>query len=119
MLVDIRSRQYFQEGHIVGAINIPAKELVSWASQLPDNFLIKEMTIEVEGSPAVHIKGVVTTSGPYKLRDSISYLLLNLNKYFLGTRSLGLQDIDFEIDKYSNVKQGYQTYLVTFGFSLP
>ena len=97
----------------------PQGAIVNVFRSLPDNFLIKEMTIEVEGSPAVHIKGVVTTSGPDKLRDSISYLLVNLNKYFLGTRSLGLQDIDFEIDKYSNVKQGYQTYLVTFGFSLP
>jgi hypothetical protein len=97
----------------------PQVAIVNVFRSLPDNFLIKEMTIEVEESPAVHIKGVVTASGPDKLRASISYLLVNLKKYFQGTRSLGLQDIDFEIDKYSNIKQGYQTYFVTFGFSLP
>ena len=97
----------------------PQGAIVNVFRSLPDNFLIKEMTIEVEGSPAVHIKGVVTASGPGKLKDSISFLLVNLKKYFHGTRFLGLQDIDFEIDKYSNTKEGYQNYLVNFGFNLP
>jgi hypothetical protein len=97
----------------------PQNAIVSVLRSLPENFLIKEMTVEVEGSPAVHIKGIVTASGPDKLRDSISYLLVNLKKYFQGSQTLGLQNIDFEIDKYSNTKKGYQNYLVNFGFNLP
>lgn len=97
----------------------PQDVIVKVARSLPDNFQIKEMTIEEEGNPAVHIKGVVRASGPDKLRDSISYFLVSLKKYFQGTQSLGLQDIDFEVDKTNNTKQGYQTYLITFGFSLP
>ena len=40
VLVDVRERQKFREGHIVGAIHLPAEELVAWASQLPKTFMI-------------------------------------------------------------------------------
>lgn len=40
VLVDVRSPQEFRKGHIAGAVNVPAGELMAWASQLPDNFLI-------------------------------------------------------------------------------
>ena len=83
------------------------------------NFLIKEMTVEVEGAPAVHIKGIVKTSGPDKLRDSISYLIGSLKKYFQGAHSLSLQNIDVELAKINNMQQEYQKYLVKFGFNLP
>ena len=86
---------------------------------MPDNFLIKEMTVEVEGAPAVHIKGVVKAAGPDKLKDSISYVLDNLKKYFQGARSLSLQNIDVELAKMNNMQQEYQKYLVKFGFNLP
>ena len=96
----------------------PQDTILKVAKSLPDNFLIKEMTVEVEGTPAVHIKGVVKASGPDKLKDSISFLLDNLKKHFQGARSLSLQNIDVELDKISSVKQEYQKYLVKFGFNL-
>jgi rhodanese-related sulfurtransferase len=40
VLIDIRDRQKFQQGHIIGAINVPVNELEAWISQLPDGFLI-------------------------------------------------------------------------------
>jgi len=33
--------------------------------------------------------------------------------------SLSLQSIDVELDKINNTQQGYQKYLVKFGFNLP
>jgi len=40
VLVDVRDEHKFREGHIVGAIPVPADELVDWASQLPETFMI-------------------------------------------------------------------------------
>lgn len=40
VMVDVREEQKFREGHIVGAIPVPADELVDWASQLPETFMI-------------------------------------------------------------------------------
>ena len=97
----------------------PQGTILKVAKSLPTNFLIKEMTVEVEGTPAVHIKGVVKAAGPDKLKDSISYVLDNLKKYFQGARSLSLQNIDVELAKFNNMQQEYQTYLVKFGFKLP
>ena len=97
----------------------PKGTIMKVIGSLPDHFLIKEMTIDVEGKPAVHIKGVVKVAGPDKLRDSLSYLLVKVKKYFQGARSIGIQDIDVEIDKTSHIQQGYQNYSVTLGFNLP
>lgn len=40
VLVDIRARQAFREGHIAGAIHVPAQELKTWVAQLPESFMI-------------------------------------------------------------------------------
>jgi hypothetical protein len=97
----------------------PQDTILKVAKSLPDNFLIKEMTVDVEETPAVHIKGVVKASGPDKLRDSISYLLANLKTHFHGAQSLSLQNIDVELAKINNTQQENQNYLVKFGFNLP
>jgi hypothetical protein len=97
----------------------PQDTILKVVKSLPANFLIKEMTVEVEGTPAVHIKGVMKTSGPEKLKNGISYILDNLKKYFQGALSLSLQNIDVELDKINNMQQGRQKYLVKFGFNLP
>jgi len=97
----------------------PQDTILKVVKSLPDNFLIKEMSVEVEGMPSVHIKGVVKASGPDKLRDSISYLLANLKTHFHGARSLSLQNIDVELAKINNTQQENQNYLVKFGFNLP
>jgi hypothetical protein len=97
----------------------PQDTILKVVKSLPANFLIKEMTVEVEGTPAVHIKGVMKASGPKKLKNSISSILDNLKKYFQGALSLRLQNIDVELDKINNMQQGYQKYLVKFGFNLP
>ncbi|MBE9570395.1 MAG: hypothetical protein IMF11_07205 [Proteobacteria bacterium] len=119
---DLPDIKYFS-GYIPHQIDQGEKGLYVYFLQepksLPDNFLIKEMTVEVEGTPAVYIKGVVKASGPDKLRDSISYLLDNLKKYFQGAQSLSLQNIDVELAKINNMQQEYQNYLVKFGFNLP
>lgn len=96
----------------------PQETIVKVARSLPDNFLVKEMMIEVEGKPGVYITGSIKAAGPDKFKDSISCLLENLKKNFQGALSLGIQDINFEIDKNSDTQQGYQKYLVTFGFAL-
>ena len=77
------------------------------------------MTIEVDGRPAVHIKGVVTATGPDTLKASIANLLGNLKEYFQGARSINLKDIDVEMDKSNTIKQVFQTYFVKFGYNLP
>jgi len=40
VLVDIRDEQAFREGHIAGAIHVPANEVLTWASRLPEDFMI-------------------------------------------------------------------------------
>jgi len=40
VLVDVREKEKFREGHIVGAIPVTVDELVDWASQLPETFMI-------------------------------------------------------------------------------
>jgi rhodanese-related sulfurtransferase len=40
VLVDVRNKSKFRAGHIIGAINVPAEDLVSWASQIPKTFMI-------------------------------------------------------------------------------
>ena len=97
----------------------PQDTILKVVKSLPANFLIKEMTVEVEGTPAVHIKGIMKAPGPEKLKNSIGYILDNLKKYFQGALSLSLQNIDVELDKFSDMQQGYQKYMVKFGFNLP
>jgi len=97
----------------------PQDTILKVVKSLPANFVIKEMTVEVEGTPAVHIKGVMKAPGPEKLKNSIGYILDNLKKYFQGALSLSLQNIDVELDKFSDMQQGYQKYMVKFGFNLP
>jgi hypothetical protein len=84
---------------------------------LSDHVWIKEMFVEVETNPRVDIKGVITASGSDQFRKSLSVFLANLRKYFQGSRSLRMQDIDFETDR-SNEK-GYQNYVITLRFNLP
>lgn len=40
VLVDVRDEKSFRKGHIAGAINVPAEEVLSWAANLPDDFMI-------------------------------------------------------------------------------
>jgi rhodanese-related sulfurtransferase len=40
VLVDVRDIEAFREGHIAGAIHVPEKELWSWTSRLPRDFVI-------------------------------------------------------------------------------
>ena len=40
VLVDVRDRPAFEKGHIAGAIHVPPDEVISWASRLPEDFMI-------------------------------------------------------------------------------
>ena len=40
ILLDVRDEAAFREGHIAGAIHVPADRLLSWAGALPRDFLI-------------------------------------------------------------------------------
>jgi len=92
--------------------------IVNIFSSLPNNIWIKEMIIEIEKNPHVELKGVITASGPDQFRSSLSVFLTNLKQYFQGSRSLRIQDIDFEMDRNS-IEKGYQNYIIEFRFNLP
>ncbi len=40
VLIDVRDHEKFLNEHIVGAINVPSDEVLTWSSKLPKNFLI-------------------------------------------------------------------------------
>ena len=96
----------------------PRRVIINIGRSIPDNTWITDMDIETETNPAVAINGVVRASGADQLKDTFSILLKNLNRYFRGTRSLSIQDIDFKVDK-SKVEEAYNYFLFTLKFDLP
>ena len=96
----------------------PRRVIINIGRSIPDNTWITDMDIETETNPAVAINGVVRASGADQLKDTFSLLLKNLNRYFRGTRSLSIQDIDFKVDK-SKVEEAYNYFLFTRKFDLP
>ena len=50
VVIDVRDEQAFREEHIAGAIHVPEKELLSWVSRLPEDFMIYLYSEEGEKS---------------------------------------------------------------------
>ncbi len=96
----------------------PRKVIINIGRSIPDNAWITDMDIETETNPAVSINGIVRVSGADQLKDTFSTLLKNLNRYFRGTRSLSIQNIDFKVDE-NKVEEGYNNFLFTLKFNLP
>ena len=96
----------------------PRRVIINVGRSIPDNTWITDMDIEMETNPAVAINGVVRASGADQLKDTFSIFLKNLNRYFRGTRSLSIQNIDFKVDE-SKVEEGYNNFLFTLKFNLP
>jgi hypothetical protein len=96
----------------------PRKVIINIGRSIPDNTWITDMDIETETNPSVTINGVARVSGADQLKDTFSILLKNLNRYFRGTRSLSIRDIDFKVDK-SNVEEASNNFLFTLKFNLP
>ncbi len=95
----------------------PSETIELVAASLNDNIQIREMTIASEEAPGIDIKGVVTATGPYDFRESVSEFLDNLNHYVKGTRILNMQDVDFKIDEKS-IGQTHQNYLINLRIDL-
>jgi hypothetical protein len=114
-------RQYSEAlDQILAETNCPSprKVIINIGRSIPDNTWITDMDIETEINPAVIINGAVRVSGADQLKDTFSILLKNLNRYFQGTRSLSIQDIDFKVDK-STVEKASNNFLFTLKFNLP
>jgi len=92
--------------------------IINLARSLPGNVSVKEVTIEVEPAPSMNLKGMVKASGPDQFKETLSILLENLKTYFQGSRSIGIQDVDFEVEE-SRADQRTQTYFITLRFNLP
>lgn len=96
----------------------PRRVIIDIGRSIPDNTWITDMDIETETNPSVVINGVIRASGADQLKDTLSTLLDNLNRYFQGTRSLSIQDIDFKVDKIK-IERAYNNFLFTLKFDLP
>jgi len=96
----------------------PRTVIINIARSIPDNTWITDMDIEMETNPFVVLNATIRASGADQLKDTFATLLENLNRYFQGTRSLGIQDIDFKVEK-SKVEHGYNNYPFTLKFYLP
>jgi hypothetical protein len=97
---------------------IPRRVITNIGRSIPDNIWITDMDIETETDPGVVMTGIIRASGVDQLKSRLSTLLGNMNQYFQGTRSLGIQDIDFKADKSSKDRTPHQ-FLFTLKFSLP
>ena len=94
------------------------KTILHLASALPEAVWIKEMVVETEPNPGVVLTGTVSAERPGQLRETLSEFLENLNGPFQGSRSLGLQDIDFDTGN-CKAEQGYHTCVIALRFGLP
>jgi hypothetical protein len=96
----------------------PRKVIINVGRSIPENIWITDMEIETDTGPGVVMTGVIRASGVDQLKRRLSALLGNLNRYFQGTRSLSIQDIDFKADKNGDGRKPNQ-FLFTLKFSLP
>jgi hypothetical protein len=92
--------------------------IIHLAAALPEGVWIKEMVVETEPNPGVVLTGTVRAERPGQLRETLSEFLENLNGYFQASRSLGLQDIDFDTNN-CKAEQGYHTCTIALRFGLP
>lgn len=95
-----------------------SKAIISLARAMPENFWIKEMVVETEPNPGVVLTGTVRATNPGQFRETLSLFLDNLNEHFQGTRSLGLKDIDFDINN-CQAGDGAHTCVIAMEFALP
>ena len=76
------------------------------------------MDIEVEPVPGAEIKATVTAESPEQFKEVLTAFLDNLNQYFQGSRSLNIQDIDFDTNTCAR-KEGRQDCTIMLRFNLP
>ncbi len=92
--------------------------IVNMTRSFPGNVWIKSMVIEAEPDPSVQIAAIVKAAGPKQFKETLSLFLDNLNKYFEGSRVLGINDIDFDINSCTT-EVGDQDCVIMLGFNLP
>jgi len=93
--------------------------LLNIANSLPENILIEKIVLDVDTNPGVELKGIVMAPSPEEFRDLLSIFLSNLGKHIQGSRSLYINDIDFELDEKSAGEQEHNIYRIKFRFNLP
>jgi len=94
------------------------KTIINLARALPEDVWIKEMVVETEPNPSLVLTGTVRASKPGQFRQTLSAFIDNLNNYFQGTQSLGLQDIDLDTEE-CKTGDGYHTCVIAMKFELP
>ncbi len=70
--------------------------IVNVARSLPEAVWIRRMEIETEEQPQVALAGTVRAARHDEFARVLAGLLRNLKRYFRGSRSLALKDIDFD-----------------------
>jgi len=85
---------------------------------LPDGIQIRELSIDLENSPKLAMKGLVTADNPIEFKNLLSQFLAGLRINFEGSRALRIQNIDFETLENKGDRHLKQ-YLIQFGFDLP
>ena len=96
----------------------PSLAIINLARALPDNITIKRITVDIEPAAAAEIRGIITAQGPEHFREIITTFLKNLNQFFKGSESLGIQDYDFDTNNCVH-SGGEQTCTITLRFNLP
>ena len=76
ILLDVRSPQEFEEGHLIGAINIPTYELYTQASKIltdKDSIIIAYCSVGVRSKHAIDVLRKMGYKNLYHLDGGINY----------------------------------------------
>lgn len=126
MMAEIDPQQIIQEYNdaldmFIGETErISIKEnLIKIVKSLPDNVFIEGIVIDVDTNPSVNLKGVIRATEPDRFKYYLSILLNRLHEHIQGSRSVRMQDVDFEVNEASETGLEYQNYSFKFKFNLP
>ena len=92
--------------------------LINVGRSMPQNAWITGIDVRTEDGPGVTLAGIIKAGSVQQLKESLSALLENLNRYFEGSRALTLESINFSLDK-EHLGLAENTYIFNFEFDLP
>jgi len=90
LLVDLRDPAAFETGHLIGAVNVPAAELLEWTDRLPSDALI--VLLDQDGQTSPQAAADLRSAG----YTTVFYALGGMNEWLYWYESLLLENADVE-----------------------
>jgi hypothetical protein len=84
---------------------------------LPESVALEELVVDLESDPVLHFAGRIDAPDYDRFRASLGTFLSNLHIRFPGSRSIGMDDIDFQMSRDA-VDLQRKIYRISFRFSL-